>query len=135
VFLNFDVPITLEDSSFTNVGITAPFISYTLSSETTCVQIFSKPDEVIKLQGVTFQNVKANSVPAGISVSKSSLTGTAISGYNILLNSITLTGTTIVQPTIVIDSADAKVQFDTFKFKSNTISGAYPSIKVISVGE
>ena len=97
---NFQTPSVFSDSSFKNIGTTAPFKSYGLKTQMTWVQVITKPDEVIQFNNVLFQNIYSTSVPTVLKITKSSLTGTQISGYNAVLGGITITGNTINQPLI-----------------------------------
>ena len=100
----------------------------------TWIKITTKPDELIQLNSVLFQNVYSTTVPTSIIVTKGTLTGTALSGYNVVLTGVTLTGNTIKQSSIQVNSNDAKVQFVSFNFNGNIISGSYPSIQFTTWG-
>lgn len=96
------------------------------------MQVTTKPDEVIQFSNVLFQNIYSASVPTALIVTKSSLTGTQLSGYNAILSGITITGNTIKQALVKIDNSDGRIQFSSLNFNGNTITGQYPSVQVVS---
>lgn len=67
---------------------------------------------------------------SAISITKSTLSGTAVSGYDTILKSIKVNANTLTQSVIEVNSDITKIQIDDFVFTSNTASTNYPSIKL-----
>ena len=87
-----------------------------------CLDIETKLDEVITVDGLTVTNSMADSDPVGVYVRESSISATLTDPYNVVIRNFNSDSQSFVNAPIRVDSAGSKIQFDSLSFVNNTVT-------------
>lgn len=87
-----------------------------------CLDIETKLDEVITVNGMTVLDSKADSDPVAINIQQSSISATLANPYNVIIRGLELEHQNFENAPVLVNSAGSKVNFDGVKFENNTIT-------------
>ena len=131
--LHLETPATIQDSTFKNINNEERPFTSTLGSDSTCLKITTKPDEVVTVSNITFDNVTATSEPSVLQVDASLLTGTQVAGSNLVIDGFTVINNDITHPTMSFDSATGVISMTGLSFTDNIGLSEFMSFEFVSV--